>query len=164
MWKTSSKPTHHGVWHMLPFGMILIARRLSWAFFLNDVVCIWLVWFQNDVTVPSCLAARVMQKVICSLHLYKLYRSLTIGASGTNSSYPNNRYGPKKLTYFVWPFVGKKPSIIARKIFAENLLEEHLRRHHLQLQKRQNICFERLAPCMQPRNHYCHSAGMDLEA
>lgn len=42
-----------------------------------------------------------------------------------------------------------------KKIFPENLLEEHLRRQQLQLQKRQDICFERLAPCMQQRNHYC---------
>ena len=46
-----------------------------------------------------------------------------------------------------------------KKIFPENLLEEHLRRQQLQLQKRQDICFERLAPCMQPRNHYCRLAA-----
>ena len=35
-------------------------KTLVLSIFLNDVVCIWLVWFQNDVTVPSCLAARVI--------------------------------------------------------------------------------------------------------
>ena len=71
---------------------------------------------------------------------------------------------PPKNWHNLFGLLLEQESIVARKIFAENLLEEHLRRHHLQLQKRQNICFERLAPCMQPRNHYCHSAGMDLEA
>ncbi|CAJ1336199.1 unnamed protein product [Effrenium voratum] len=43
-----------------------------------------------------------------------------------------------------------------QRIFPENLIEEHLRRHqHVQIQKRQEICFERVAPCMQERNHYC---------
>eukprot|EP00913_Durusdinium_trenchii_P012969 g12178.t1 len=41
------------------------------------------------------------------------------------------------------------------KLFPENLLEEHLRSKDLQIQKRQKICFERVAPCMQRRNHYC---------
>ncbi|CAK9054754.1 unnamed protein product [Durusdinium trenchii] len=42
-----------------------------------------------------------------------------------------------------------------KKLFPENLLEEHLRSKDLQIQKRQKICFERVAPCMQRRNHYC---------
>ncbi|CAE7822693.1 hypothetical protein AK812_SmicGene15013 [Symbiodinium microadriaticum] len=43
-----------------------------------------------------------------------------------------------------------------RTVWPENLLEEHLRRQKIvQVQKRKSICFNRVAPCMQGRHHYC---------
>eukprot|EP00439_Symbiodinium_sp_Y106_P033354 s4116_g3.t23 len=43
-----------------------------------------------------------------------------------------------------------------RTVWPENLLEEHLRRQKgVQVQKRKSICFNRVAPCMQGRHHYC---------